>query len=110
MDNDHSLPAFDPTLALKRANGNQALVEELQALLVKDLKVQRDRLIEAGASGNTTLLHEIAHKIYGGARYCGNPALEEATFTLEKALREEGSFHEALTATLAAIDTLLLIE
>lgn len=110
MDDDHSLPAFDPALALLRANGSQALVDELQGLLKRDLLLQRERLIKAAETGDKVSLHEIVHKIYGGSRYCGNPALEEATFTLEKALREEGSFQEAYAATVKAIDALLLVE
>ena len=110
MDNQHALPAFDLALALQRANGSQALVDELQGILRSDLKVQGDAMDMAGRSGDLTRLYEIAHKIHGGSLYCGNPALEEATFELEKALREDKPFQSALQATLSAIDELLLME
>lgn len=110
MENDHRLPAFDSALALMRANGSQALVDELQGLLIQDLKIQKERLVQAAALQDRDTIYAIAHKIYGGTRYCGNPALEEATFALEKALREEGFYEEALAASLTAIDELLLIE
>lgn len=103
-------PSFDPELALIRANGNHALVEELHGLLLKDIVIQKDHLLKAGALHDLDTLQNIAHRLQGGCRYCGAPELEQAVFELEKALQREGFFQASLDATIVAIDNLLLIK
>jgi two-component system, NarL family, sensor histidine kinase BarA len=87
----------------------QALVEEMQAMLRAELPQHREWLTQAHASGDLEALCTHAHKLNGAAAYCQVDDLKQHVDHLERVLklRQLEQVDEALRETLAAIDRLL---
>ncbi|MCW9059488.1 MAG: response regulator [Gammaproteobacteria bacterium] len=87
----------------------QALVEEMQAMLRAELPQHREWLTQAHASGDLEALCTYAHKLNGAAAYCQVDDLKQHVDHLERVLklRQLEQVDEALRETLAAIDRLL---
>ncbi|WP_188112405.1 Hpt domain-containing protein [Salinicola aestuarinus] len=107
-----ALPVIDPALSLHLAGGRQALADDMLALLWKELPAHRRALENAWTGSDEAALAEAAHKLNGGCRYCGVPALSEACEALERRLNHHGihacveewhALQEALQRTLAHI-------
>ena len=81
------LPARDPVAALATAGGDPDLAAELFAALLAGLAGELAALRAAIAAADWDALAEQAHQVRGATRYCGVPALDEATETLERAAR-----------------------
>lgn len=72
------LIVIDQNLAIKRANGNQALADELFGMMLKTAKsdiliLQQYDVIDDKAVQS---LGELSHKIFGATRYTGTPQIE----------------------------------
>ncbi|WP_020507066.1 Hpt domain-containing protein [Lamprocystis purpurea] len=83
------LPARDPVAALTAAGGDADLAAELFAALAAGLPEELNELRADLAEGDWVGLAEHAHQMRGATRYCGVPALDEATEALERAARIE---------------------
>jgi HPt (histidine-containing phosphotransfer) domain-containing protein len=81
------LPARDPVAALATVGGDADLAAELFAALLAGLPDEMDHLRGCLAESDWTGLAEYAHQVRGATRYCGVPALDEATETLERVAR-----------------------
>ncbi|WP_110664995.1 ATP-binding protein [Salinicola halophilus] len=112
-ERDHdelALPVIDRALALHLAGGRQALADDLMTRLLEELPAHRHSLERAWQARNTAALSEAIHKLNGGCRYCGVPALSEAGEAFERRLTREGigtcgaewdALQEALARTVA---------
>ncbi len=81
------LPARDPVAALTAAGGDADLAAELFAALAAGLPEELNELRADLAACDWVGLAEHAHQMRGATRYCGVPALDEATEALERAAR-----------------------
>ncbi|WP_295457020.1 Hpt domain-containing protein [uncultured Thiodictyon sp.] len=81
------LPARDPVAALAVAGGDADLAAELFAALLVGLPDELAALRAAMTAADWDGLAEHAHQVRGATRYCGVPALDEATESLERAAR-----------------------
>ena len=100
-------PAAEATPAPTRHQ--QALVDELQAMLRAELPRHRAALTQAHASGDLDLLCQHAHKLNGAAAYCQVEELKRKVDQLERVLkqRELDQVDASLRETLGAIDAML---
>ncbi|NIR62121.1 MAG: Hpt domain-containing protein [Gammaproteobacteria bacterium] len=83
-----ALPAYDRARALEVTGGNETVADEFLAHLQRDLDAAREPLARALDAADYDALWEHAHRLRGGARYCGVPALEAALEALEHAISE----------------------
>ncbi|MCH2556874.1 MAG: response regulator [Alcanivorax sp.] len=99
-----ALPVIDPTLALRRVGGREALAEEMFAMLLASLEQEAPGINAVAESGDREALLERVHKLHGATRYCGTPRLEQAAGELEDALKQALSDQalEPLVAVLLA--------
>jgi two-component system sensor histidine kinase BarA len=79
------LPARDPVAALACAGGDADLADELFAALLDGLPTELDALQADLDRADWAGVADHAHQLRGATRYCGVPALEEASETLERA-------------------------
>lgn len=73
---------------LQLANGKADLAKELLALLFSSLETERPLLIRAWEQEDYVTLQERVHKLLGGTRYCGVPALRRSANRLETHLKK----------------------
>lgn len=69
------LAVLDKKIALERVAGNEKLADDLLAMLVKELPNYKNSIREEFEKGNKKALRKTIHKIHGGLRYLGAPAL-----------------------------------
>ena len=69
------LSVLDKQLALKRSAGNEKLADDLLEMLVNELPNYKTNIKNKLAEGNKEELRQIIHKLHGGLRYVGAPAL-----------------------------------
>ncbi len=81
------LPARDPVAALATAGGDPDLAADLFAALLAGLPAELAAVRACIAATDWPGLAEQAHQVRGATRYCGVPALDEATESLERAAR-----------------------
>jgi len=95
--------------SIELAGGNETLADELLPMLINDLPAQRKNLLKTHASGNFTELKILIHKLHGGTKYCGVPALRHAASSLENIIdtRQTSQIDCAIQQVIDAIDELL---
>lgn len=77
-----NLPVLDKNQALQRVAGNESLADELLAILIKELPEYRHSMQQELDKANKEELRKVIHKMHGGLRYVGAPALlEVASYT-----------------------------
>jgi two-component system aerobic respiration control sensor histidine kinase ArcB len=69
--------------------GNENLVHEMLNELVNTFPDELAKMIDCYEKAEWIKLKDLAHKMKGGACYCGTTRLKEACYQLEKAVREE---------------------
>lgn len=69
------LAVLDLQRALECAAGKKSLADDLLAMFVKELPGYKQIIEKELQSGNKEELRKIIHKIHGGLRYVGAPAL-----------------------------------
>ena len=91
---------IDLKLGTMLAVGKRKLALRILRLLAEGLPEIIDRLKQSFEYQDLEALHEVVHKLHGGAAYCGTPRLKRAAFQFEEALDHEGKdlrpFYEAL--------------
>ncbi len=71
---DH-LPVLDQKKALQQVSGNESLANDLLAMFIKELPGYKEEIQKHLIENNREELRNIIHKIHGGLRYLGAPAL-----------------------------------
>ena len=78
---------YDKNLSLELAGGNPDLAEQMFDMLRNGLPGQKEAINDAYAGSNMDELYKHVHKITGSTRYCGVPALADASEVLDKQLK-----------------------
>ena len=78
---------YDKNLSLQLAGGNPQLAEQMLEMLCKSLPEQKSAINAAHAEGDLDNLYEQVHKVTGSTRYCGVPALADASEVLDRQLK-----------------------
>jgi HPt (histidine-containing phosphotransfer) domain-containing protein len=73
------LPVLDKNKALQIVAGKESLADELLAMLIKELPGYKDSTQRELDNGNKEELRKVIHKLHGGLRYVGAPALLDIT-------------------------------
>ncbi|RLP53951.1 MAG: response regulator [Ketobacter sp.] len=82
-----SADAVDMMLGLKLANNKAQLAEEMLEMLFASLHNDRKVIADCAAKQDYVNLQEVVHKLHGATRYTGVPFLQDASHTLEEALK-----------------------
>ena len=82
-----ALDILDLEKALEIVAGNRGLADELLAMLIKAIPEYRENIKEQ-VQVSREALKLIIHKIHGGLRYIGAPALEEIIYKTNNNLFE----------------------
>jgi len=100
---------FDKQLGITLAGGNEQLADELFPMLISELPTHRENLLIAQQENNIYDLKKHIHKLHGGTKYCGVPALLEAAASFETMvdLKEQDKFASGLENVITSIDELL---
>ncbi|MDX2503307.1 MAG: Hpt domain-containing protein [Gammaproteobacteria bacterium] len=72
-----TLAILDQHKAIQLVAGNKKLADDLLAMLIKELPAYKQSIQKELQEGNKEELRKIIHKIHGGLRYIGAPALME---------------------------------
>jgi two-component system sensor histidine kinase BarA len=80
-------PVLDRQAALRVTGGDPAMVERLLDLLLSEVPEDRARIGDAIARSDLEEVARVAHRLAGGAAYCGALALETAARALQQAAR-----------------------
>ena len=97
---------FDFDLALNRANGKPAVMEELMALFMEGLAADRAAIM--AVAEDPKQLQQALHRLRGALSYCGLPRLARAVESVEIPLKD--SMTETSTAQVKPLVTLLYQE
>ena len=100
---------FDKQQGIELAGGNEQLAEELFPMLISELPVHRENLLIAQKSGDLEDFKKFIHKLHGGTKYCGVPALRNAAADFENIidLKQLDKVESGLSDVIDAIDQLL---
>ncbi|MCW8929132.1 MAG: Hpt domain-containing protein [Gammaproteobacteria bacterium] len=71
------LAVLDSEKALQCVSGNKKLADDLLAMFIKELPGYKQKIEDELKSNNKEELRNIIHKMHGGLRYLGAPALME---------------------------------
>ncbi len=80
------LAVINKAAALRVLGNNEALLQEVLSLLLQDIGMARTNFQRAIQQHDWQAVAAEAHKLTGGARYCGTERLAKACETLEKAI------------------------
>ena len=70
-----TLSVLDQNLAIQVVSGNKKLADDLLVMLIKELPEYTQDIQEELQNNNREELRKIIHKMHGGLRYVGAPAL-----------------------------------
>jgi len=70
-----TLAVLDRQKAIQLVSGNKELADDLLAMLIKELPEYKKTIQKELENQNKEELRKIIHKIHGGLRYLGAPAL-----------------------------------
>ncbi len=98
---DEAAPAFCPQRALKAASGKPALAADMMTMLLKTLSEETDVIRELWEEEDLEGLQSAIHRMHGATRYCGVPALQQALYSMETALKQQQ--HEQLPNKLRTV-------
>ncbi|RKZ90612.1 MAG: hypothetical protein DRQ43_11095 [Gammaproteobacteria bacterium] len=70
-----TLSVLDQNLAIQVVSGNKKLADDLLVMLIKELPEYTQDIQEELQNNNREELRKIIHKLHGGLRYVGAPAL-----------------------------------
>jgi two-component system sensor histidine kinase BarA len=77
------VPVRDEAAALSAAAGNADLAAELLRALLREVPGTLQELGDLCRRGDWATLRDSAHRLHGGAAYCGVPAIKQAAKQLE---------------------------
>lgn len=107
-----TLPILDKTTGLKAVSGNEKLADDLLAMFIKELPGYKLIIKKEFENQNKEELRNIIHKIHGGLRYLGAPALLEIIAPTDKELFNltNEQLNKNINTILEEIDRLLIVE
>lgn len=70
-----TLAVLDQNRAIQLVSGNKKLADDLLLMLIKELPEHTQGIQNEHQNGNKEELRKIIHKMHGGLRYVGAPAL-----------------------------------
>ena len=88
---ESNTPIYDKDLSLHLAGGKADLAEQMLGMLIKELPDLCEQANAAAAANDNDTLFRHVHRITGSTRYCGVPALAEASDELELEIKAESS-------------------
>ncbi len=83
-DTEPQYEIYNRQESIELAGGNESLASELLPMLVNDLPSQHEKIRQAYAEQDMSALKTHVHKLHGGSKYCGVPALRHAAAKLEQ--------------------------
>jgi two-component system sensor histidine kinase BarA len=86
-EQEEPLPVLDRVSALKVANGNQQIADELLQLMLKEGELEIEMIGQLLAEQSLEVLAEKAHRLRGSAAVCGAKALHAVLGEIEKTAR-----------------------
>jgi len=100
---------YDKETGINLAGGNEQLSDELFQMLVNELPTHRENLLIAKQENNKHDLKKHIHKLHGGTKYCGVPALLKSSANFENIidLNEQDKIDTGLEKVINSIDELL---
>ena len=100
---------FDRQQSINLAGGNEKLADELLPMLIQELPLHKENLLAASQEDSMDDLKKYIHKLHGGAKYCGVPALREAAASFESIIdnRLQEQIAPGLSQVTQAIDELM---
>lgn len=100
---------FDRQQSIELAGGNEKLADELLPMLIEELPKHRENLLQAQQQECMDTLKKHIHKLHGGTKYCGVPALRIAAAEFESIIdnRQVENIEAGLQAVISAIDELV---
>jgi two-component system sensor histidine kinase BarA len=106
VDPDTLGDVVDIELGIRLAGGKPDLAKELFELLVENLGKDANAIKSAAGLPNNNNLFQHVHYLLGATRYCGVPALQQATERLEISIKKNDAsdFDPALAAFLIEIN------
>ncbi len=95
--------------SVELAKGNRALAKDMLSMLLSTMKADIEQMQEHAKTEHHEALHQIVHRIHGGACYCGVPSLLKASSTLDKKLKNssELNYREAIKELTKSCEELL---
>ncbi len=95
--------------SVELAKGNKELAKDMLNMLLSTLKDDIHQMQEHVTQENHEALHQIVHRIHGGACYCGVPELLDSSATLDKKLKDctETNYEEELNELIKCCEELL---
>lgn len=95
--------------SVELAGGNENLADELLPMLVNELPAQYEKIQHAYAEQDMTTLKNYVHKLHGGCKYCGVPALRHAAAKLEQIIdrQQQQQLRQGIDQLGKQIDALL---
>ncbi len=102
-------PVFDKQESVMLAGGNEQLANELLPMLIEELPRHRENLLDAHQVECVETLKKYIHKLHGGSKYCGVPALRCAAAKFESIIdnKQLDDIEPGLQAVIDAIDELI---
>jgi len=109
---DDQLEASKPIdweLSLKLVNNKADLAKDMLAMFVAELPEMLNK-IEAGLKlEDREQLHQVIHKLHGGACYCGVPRIKRLSAIIEAQLKTE-SMETVTTLTNSLVDEMKAVQ
>ncbi|VAW68505.1 BarA sensory histidine kinase (= VarS = GacS) [hydrothermal vent metagenome] len=109
QDDENNLSIFDEAQGIELAGGNEQLASELLPMLINELPTHKENLLAAKHNNDIDDLKKHIHKLHGGSKYCGVPALRHASAQLENIidLKQLGELDSSLQEVISQIDQLI---
>jgi len=103
------LPVLDKNKALQIVAGNESLANELLGMLIKELPEYKYSIQHELDKGNKDELRKVIHKLHGGLRYVGAPALLDITSDTDQYLFDlsDEELKENITQIYSEIDRVI---
>ncbi|VAW62297.1 BarA sensory histidine kinase (= VarS = GacS) [hydrothermal vent metagenome] len=100
---------FDKRQGIELAGGNEDLANELFPMLISELPEHKKNLLRAKENNDNDNLKKHIHKLHGGCKYCGVPALRNASANLENIIdqKQQNKRDESLLEVILQIDHLI---
>ncbi len=95
--------------SVELAKGNRELAKDMLNMLLSTMKDDIHQIQEHVTQENHEALHQIVHRIHGGACYCGVPELLRSSSTLDKKLKNntKTNYKEELNELIKCCEELL---
>ena len=107
-----TLAVLDQQKAIQLVSGNKELANDLLAMLIKELPEYKQNIQKELQNQNKKELRKVIHKIHGGLRYLGAPALMDIISQTDHELfnLSDEQLNNNITKIYKEVDRLLIEE